>query len=92
MSNSLNYYLMYSEFRKLANQDKLSLAIALRFVYNIKEQNCFEIVNLVAEGKPFEVSLLQPDEQPRPKYPSEPAVWYWFNYGGGASFMQEEPN
>lgn len=66
--SDLNYYLMYSEFRTLAKNDSLSLALALRWVYNIKEENCFELVNLVSRGEPFELSLLEGDDEPSKRY------------------------
>lgn len=89
--SDLNYYLMYSEFRRLVKNDSLSLALALRWVYNIKEENCFELVNLVSKGEPFEVSLLEKDESAkRENTSSDRAYWYWYYGGAGSGLMQEQ--
>ena len=89
--SDLNYYLMYTEFRKLAKIDSLSLALALRWVYNVKEENCFELVNLVAKGKPFEVSLLEEDEPAkRENLAVDRAPWYWYYGLSSTGHVQEE--
>ena len=55
----ISYYHIYRELRKLAHEDTITLACALSFVYEISEENSFLIVNLVSQGKAFDISLLR---------------------------------
>ena len=85
----LHYYIMYTEFRRLAKNDRLTLAFGLRFVYNIKEENCFEIVNLITRGRVFDTKLLECNEIARQKPINNNNIRFWTRSGSVDSDIRE---
>lgn len=53
----LTYYHVYRELRKMAHEDTVTLVCALRFIYDLSEEESLEIVKLITRGEAFDIGI-----------------------------------